>query len=278
MMWDRFERWQADWYRKARERNIAHVIHEHRKPGGWRELSFLIALVLGLGWAAFLFGWLPRLPRGFARFLADRPVSMGIWIALFVVFAIAIAALLSKGWRFIGRWSSLLLLFGVLALVGQYLKISLLGPSEEVATAAATAEVPPPPSTGAGEPAIEALAARWRADIVTTGATGAPGVVPPFLGVREIGGNIEVTNHHAEAVCVQLARVAVAADGTREHCPVGPPVCREIASGTSLRFLQYRSSPPICAQSPLEFRVGEASRAGPAWWTSTALGEFAGDR
>jgi hypothetical protein len=96
-----------------------------------------------------------------------------------------------------------------------------------------------------------------------------------MLAVREVDGTLEIANLDPRAACVLVSRIAAAPDGTKVRCPVGPPVCRAIAPGAALRFLQYRSSPQVCAQAPLEFRVGGPDLPGPAWWTTTALEDLA---
>lgn len=118
------------------------------------------------------------------------------------------------------------------------------------------------------------IRARWRADIEAAGATGAPGVAPPMLEVRNEGRGVwRVTNRHSQWIALRMARVVRPAGAstawTRCVLDESTPFLEIVAGGTRKFVLEAG-----CPGSLPEFRVGDAARPEPSWWTSTALDAF----
>lgn len=119
----------------------------------------------------------------------------------------------------------------------------------------------------------------WLARIEASGASGAPGTVPPMLevNVRRLG-VLQVKNLSAASTCVRLARVAPPRESGEGwvRCELDASnTCLEIPAGAS-RFITLESGGPTggCPNSRLEFRVGHEEMAGPSWWTQTALADL----
>lgn len=119
----------------------------------------------------------------------------------------------------------------------------------------------------------------WLARIESSGATGAPGTVPPMLevNVRRLG-VLQVKNLSAASTCVRLARIAPPRESGEGwvRCELDASnTCLEIPAGAS-RFITLESAGPTggCPNSMLEFRVGHEEMAGPSWWTQTALADL----
>jgi len=119
----------------------------------------------------------------------------------------------------------------------------------------------------------------WLARIESSGATGAPGTVPPMLEVhvRRLG-VWQVKNLSAASTCVRLARVAPPRESGEGwvRCELDASnTCLEIPAGASRLFaLESAGLTGGCPNSRLEFRVGHEEQAGPSWWTQTALAEL----
>jgi hypothetical protein len=118
--------------------------------------------------------------------------------------------------------------------------------------------------------------ARWRADLVAAGATGAPGVVPPILEVKPKGPGIwQVKNLSPATVCVRLARVSQPEYGKGRwlRCPLDViQECSEILAGTTRHLtLEVNDRVAGCVSTLLEYEVGTFNQPEPSWWSATAL-------
>jgi hypothetical protein len=126
------------------------------------------------------------------------------------------------------------------------------------------------------EAARDAARDKWRADVVAAGATGAPGVVPPWLATQVKDNNLTVTNRGRWTVELRASRRS-AADGPR--CWYDHANRVSIAAGASHRFQMFKTgNEESCRQGALEIHLGHELDSGPAFWTDSALVEFDRER
>lgn len=123
---------------------------------------------------------------------------------------------------------------------------------------------------------------RWQDDLQAAGTIGRDDVPPPVLLVTTPVPHVKrVRNTAREPLCVQLVRTQRAATAnTYYHCNRDlREQCIDIAPGASVDFALPRDETAYgCDDGYIEYRIGDALRAGPSWWSYSAVRSLERDR